>query len=434
MHLRKAIREHIMKTRHLLMISLLGLAQRGVRSWLTVLGIVIGIAAITSLLAIGEGAKVAVNAQLGSLGADIVTISPGFMRAAQFGGPGDFREMSSSTSSRRTSSSASSANLTDKDVMALKNVQGISVVSPSISDSVEIKYLSETTETATIQGVDPLAWSKTTSATLSQGRLLGVSDSSGVLISKSFASSTFSKTIGLNYELEIEGRRFRVVGILADSGIGGGGGSVITTLDGVKSVSDKDYYSKIEVKVSEGESVEDVAANIESRLMLSRSVTNKTKDFTVSSQTSFRERISEMTGTINLLLTAIAGISLLVGALGTVNTMYTSVIERTKQIGVMKALGSTNFEIMKMFVIESAVIGFVGGLIGVLLGLVISGVITGTGARILGTPGTNSMTPIVSPQLFFGCIIFSTIIGAISGVLPARAASKLEPVEALRYE
>jgi putative ABC transport system permease protein len=137
---------------------------------------------------------------------------------------------------------------------------------------------------------------------------------------------------------------------------------------------------------------------------------------------------------MNLFLVGIAGVSLVVGAVGIANTMFTSVIERTRQIGALKALGAKNSEIMKMFLFESALIGFVGGLIGIFVGFIVTGLLNEFSFRIFSFPGARMSSAIITPDLIILGLSFSTIIGTLSGLIPAKRAAELEPVEALRYE
>jgi putative ABC transport system permease protein len=134
-----------------------------------------------------------------------------------------------------------------------------------------------------------------------------------------------------------------------------------------------------------------------------------------------------------LFLGGIAGVSLLVGGIGIANTMFMSVMERTRLIGVLKALGTTNAEVIKLFLAESAIMGFIGGVIGAFFGYLSSGIISEVGIRLMGTGG-GGMTTVITLQLILFSIGFSVLIGMVSGFLPARRASKLQPVEALRYE
>jgi putative ABC transport system permease protein len=137
---------------------------------------------------------------------------------------------------------------------------------------------------------------------------------------------------------------------------------------------------------------------------------------------------------MNLFLGGIAGVSLIVGAVGIANTMFTSVMERTRQIGTLKALGAKNSEIMKMFLFESALIGFVGGLIGIFAGFIVTGLLNEFSIRMFSAPGMRMSSAIITPDLIILGLSFATIIGALSGLIPAKRASELEPVEALRYE
>jgi putative ABC transport system permease protein len=195
-------------------------------------------------------------------------------------------------------------------------------------------------------------------------------------------------------------------------------------------------FSSIQIKVADPGLVNEITNITEERLLLSRHETENTRDFTITSAQQIQTTISSVMGTLNLFLTGIAAISLLVGAIGIANTMFMSVMERTRQIGTLKALGSTNFEIMKLFLLESAMIGFMGGLIGVFLGFIAAGTISELGVRLtgIGGRGGGSSIAVITPDLVLFSIGFSVFIGAISGLIPARRAASLQPIEALRYE
>jgi len=383
------------------------------------------------LVSIGSGTQQAISSQLGGLGADIVTISPGFSRA--FG-------MEFGDRARQTTTSQ---NLTDRDVQIVKSVTGVKFVNGIVSGRGDISYLAETASVS-IQGVDPLAWKEMTTSELESGRYLTPGDGNVIVIGNRIANDMFKQPLLLNTQISIEGKSFRVVGVLKESGaVGGMGGSdntvfmPITAARTVIEDIDTNQFSSIQVKVTDSKSVDEVVSSIEQKLMLSRHVTNSTKDFTITSAQAMQETISSVMGTVNLFLTGIAAISLVVGAIGIANTMFTSVMERTRQIGTLKALGTTNFEIMKLFVFESAMIGFVGGLIGIFLGFIASGIISEMGIRMIGIGGRGGMgtsLTTITPQLVLFAIGFSVFIGVISGLLPARRAASLQPVEALRYE
>jgi len=145
-----------------------------------------------------------------------------------------------------------------------------------------------------------------------------------------------------------------------------------------------------------------------------------------------QQQITSVVQTISLFLAVIAAVSLIVGAVGIANTMFMSVMERTRQIGLLKALGATDAEVMKLFLMESGLFGFVGGVIGIIAGVLISVIISAVGLRAIGTGGT--MSAVVSPQLLIFALAFSIFVGIISGVAPARSAAKMNPVDALRFE
>lgn len=410
-----------MKTRDSVKLAFVSITQRGVRSWLTIVGVVIGIAALISLVGIGQGVTQSITSQLDDLGADLLTITPGVRRAQAVHGPGALR----------SSSDVTAATLDERDTMAIKRVPGVDEVGASVSGRLDVKYLNEEAS-LTVTGVDPRPWKEMTTYEIEEGRFLNPSDPNSVIIGSSVATSVFARELVLNSQIEIEGKMFKVVGILKESGgFSSNGNSIIITLDSADSLLESDgEYNKIEVKVVDADAIEEITEKIEAQLMLSRGVTESSKDFTVFSSASLSDRVAEMTATMTMFMAAIASISLLVGALGIANTMYMSVMERTRQIGVMKSLGSTDAEILRLFVIESAFLGTVGGIIGIFVGFLISWFISSVGVRML----MGQMTSVISPGMVVFALIFSMVVGTLSGVLPAKKAAAMDPVDALRYE
>jgi len=415
------------------------------RSWLTIVGIVIGVAAVVAIVSIGEGMQQSVQQNLGGLGSDIITVTPGFSRA--FGmflrpGGGGGHNIQTSTSSEDDDEDKG---LTDKDILIIKPIENVEYVQGSVSGRAEVYYLAEETS-ATIEGVDPLVWSHITTSELEQGRFLGPSDYNAVVVGSRIANDVFKQPLVLNRVITIEGTSFKIVGILKETG-GGFGGSgddnkIIIPIKAARDIfasNDEDFnrneYDVIVVKVTNDELIEETIDIIEEKLMISRHVTDRTKDFKVTSSISIQETISSTTETITLFLGAIAAVSLLVGAVGIANTMFTTVLEKTKEIGIMKAIGAKNRDIMVIFMMNSALVGGVGGVIGIILGTLASAIMGGSimSGGEMGMARMFSST-LVTPELLLSAMGIAIGIGMLAGVIPAYRASKLKPVDALRYE
>jgi putative ABC transport system permease protein len=403
------------------------LAHSRLRSWLTIIGIVIGIAAVVSIVSVSQGAQRELTSRFGQLGADIITISPGHARAGGFRGPGEGGGNNGGLTSEQK-------NLTNKDILALKNVPNVKFVMGTVSARGTIAYLGTSGEVS-ITGVDASVWKDITTDTIGSGRLLINGDLYSVVLGYNRANSYFKNQVQINRQITIEGKIFKVVGILGE---GEDSNAVIIPLEAARTVlSDvgKDKFDSITVKVSDINSINDTITNIEKKLMLSRGILNEEKkDFSVSSVVMLRQTISSTLNTMSIFLGAIAAISLVVGAVGISNTMFTSVLEKTKEIGVMKAIGAKNRDIMLIFLLNSGMIGFVGGIGGVIVGSVASGyiglLVGGNGGGMARMFGNTAL----SPELLIFAFLFSIILGMVAGAIPAYRASRLKPVDALRYE
>jgi putative ABC transport system permease protein len=403
------------------------------RSWLTIIGIVIGVAAVVSIISIGEGLQQNVESRLGDLGADIITISPGGGRATsgfavRGGAEGGFQSFGGGT----TTSTAK--NLTKKDILIVQNVPGVSYVEGTVSGRGVTYYLGQKS-TLSIKGVDQSVYPFITTSTLESGRMFSPSDYNVVIIGYSIAHNTFKEPLVINRDITIEGKAFKIIGILQE-GSSGEDNTIIMPIQAARdTLSDigNQKFDSIVVKVSDANLATEIADEIDSRLMISRHVVANRKDYRISTAAATQARISDVTSTITLFLGAIAAVSLLVGAVGIANTMFTSVLEKTKEIGIMKAIGAKNADIMVIFILNSGMVGLVGGLIGILFGTGISLLLPQLGVRIL-FPGGGGFTTAVTPNLLIYSVLLSVAIGVIAGAIPAYRASKLKPVDALRYE
>jgi putative ABC transport system permease protein len=432
-----------MKLADIFKLSLNSLTHRGLRSWLTILGIIIGVAAVIAMLSIGAGMSQSMKSQLSNFGADVITVSAGRTRAqGPEGGFGDrFQPGGASSQTTGSSSSTSTPKLTDKDISAILTAQGVQAVSGIVSGRASAQYLAQTV-TTTVEGVDPTAWNTMTTSKLESGRFLEAGDGTSVLIGYNIAHEIFGTNLTENSPIKIGGKTYNVIGILQQSGTGGFGGddrTIFMTLAAARDVVtglDSDQYSSIQVKVTNTNLVDQIIQNIDSVLYTSRMVTTDTADFTVTSPTAMLQTIQSTMATLTFFLTGIAAISLLVGAIGIANTMFMSVMERTRLIGILKSIGTRNSEIMKLFITESGIIGLMGGLLGVFLGFIVVGIISNVGISIMGMGrlGTSTSLAVVTPDLILFALLFSTIIGIVSGLIPARKAANLQIVEAMRSE
>jgi len=400
------------------------------RSWLTIIGIIIGIAAVVSIVSISQGAQEQLKARLGNLGADIITVSPGFSRARGMGfGGGGFEGGSAA-------SSIEAKNLTAKDVMVLKSINNVKYVMGQVSGRVSVSYSSKSTNLNVI-GVDTSVWKDITTEKIGSGRFLMGGDAYSVVIGSNVASSIFENGVPLNSKLVIGGQSFKVVGILQESS------SIYMPIDIARLTLTnvgRDEFGSISVKIADVNQANDTVTAITNKLMLSRGILqDKNRDFSVSSPLAMQATLQATMSAMTLFLGAIAAISLIVGAIGITNTMFTSVLEKTKDIGIMKSIGAKNRDILIIFLLNSGLIGLVGGLGGIILGTFSSTAISSLGGIQTATGGGRGFmgfgaVSLVTPGLAIGALLAAVLIGMIAGAIPAYRASRLNPVDALRYE
>jgi len=391
-----------------LRISLDSLRHKKISSALTVLGIVIGIAAIIGLVSIGEGLRNSISQQLESFGSDKIIVMQG--SGSNIVG-GFFGEA-----------------LKESDVKKIEDMNGVKSATGILFKMLPLKYEREI-ETTYVIGVDESKAEEFYSQIfeIDEGRYPNKGEK-GVIVLGSLASTKmFEDEIKLGNSVYINDEKFKVIGILKSVGSNQDDRQVYISLDKLREISGgKDSLSAIFVKVSDVSRVDEIAASIEKKF--DREYGKNT--FTAMTSEQITESVGSILSVLTFVLGGIASISLVVAGVGIANTMFTSVLERTREIGIMKAIGATNNNILEIFLIESALIGFIGGCIGCLVGFGLSQVINIIALASLPIKFTTSVTP----EMILLGIGFSIVVGVASGLYPARKAAKLQPVEALRYE
>lgn len=398
------------------LLALNSIRQRKLRSWLTMIGIFIGVAAVVSLISIGQGLQGAIESQFEALGKDKIVIEPKLM-----GMPG--------------SAVSGSLTLTSKDLKVIENVRGVKWAAGYLIKQGQAKFKGET-GIGFATGLNPEEMELLTEIGdfgIYEGRRLEKGDVYKVVVGYDHAyGDIWERGIEIREKIEIEGVDFRVVGIMTKVGNPIDDGILYVPKDALKEITGvEDEESSILVKTADGFDPIDVADDIERKLRKSRGEKEDQETFRVQTSEQLLESFSNIFGIVQAVLVGIAAISLLVGGVGIMNTMYTSILERTKDIGVMKAVGAKNSDILSLFLIESGLLGMFGGLIGVCIGLGLAKTVELIAAQQLGV---DLLKASFSLELIVGALMFSFLVGAISGVLPARQASRMKPVDALRYE
>ncbi|MHC1754184.1 MAG: ABC transporter permease [Methanosarcina sp.] len=452
-----------MKLAKILRIALNMVKANKLRSWLTIVGVIIGIASVMAIVTTGEYFQEQVTETLEGLGGDTITIvaSIPFEISSEEDmeyeeDTGESSEESAAITAKTEEESENStsdpieleteteAELTRKDVFVLRSIPAVKYVNVNVQTGAELKFGSEVTY-IWVNGVDPSVWPDLTKKKIGEGRMLAPGDRAVVVISKELAKDTFEQEIRLNQMIPLNGKSYRVIGILANDGglLGGMGGlfgssvympyqEVYSLRNSEEDVSERerDVYDTIEVKLYDEADYDAALQEIERKLRLSRRVTEDTQDFYVNSQKEAIESTQKLINGLTAFLAFIAGISLLVGSTGIANTMFTSVLEKTKEIGIMKAIGAKNSDIMLIFLCNAAMISLVGGIIGILLGTAAVQVILLLISIKMSIPFEFAL----SLKGTFVATLVSIVVGLIAGLVPAKNASELKPVDALRYE
>ena len=385
------------------------------RSILTMLGIIIGVAAVIALVSIGNGVKHDIQNSISSLGSNLLMVMPGAPRT-----PG-VRPSAGSMKSLKVS-----------DYEAISKLDGVRAASPMTNGSYVVIYQNKNWTTS-VSGVsynylDVNNWS------MKSGRFLSEKNVQNrervAVVGKTVVKNLFGDEDPVGAEIRVKNIPFRIIGVLNSKGSGAMGNDqddmvIIPYTTAMERVEGVDYLRMIYVVGKDENGIDRLQSDIENLLRVRHGIKDTNlDDFNIQNMNSIMETMEETTGTLTLFLGAVAAISLVVGGIGIMNIMLVSVTERTREIGVRKALGATYSVIVTQFLIEAVVISLMGGIIGIILGI--------GSSKLIGM--ASGMSTVISIPTIVMSFAFSMAIGLIFGIYPARKAAKLNPIDALHYE
>ena len=391
------------------------LVANKLRSLLTMLGIIIGVAAVIALVSIGNGVKQDIENSISSLGSNLLVVLPGAPRT-----PG------------ARSSQGSMKSLKISDYEAIAKLEGVKAASPMTNGSYVVIYQNKNWTTS-VAGVNS-NFQDVNNWTMTSGRFFSDKNVQNrervAVVGQTVVKNLFGDEDPVGKEIRVKNIPFRVIGVLKSKGNGTMGNDqddtvLIPYTTSMERVEGIDYLRRVYVVAKDDEGIDRLQADIENLLRVRHNIKDTNlDDFNIQNMKSIMETVAQTTGTFTLFLGAVAAISLVVGGIGIMNIMLVSVTERTREIGVRKALGATYSVIVTQFLIEAVVISLMGGFIGIAFGIGAS--------KVIGM--VSGMSTIVSVPTIIMSFAFSMAIGLIFGIYPARKAAKLNPIDALHYE
>ncbi|MFA5856664.1 MAG: ABC transporter permease [Candidatus Pacearchaeota archaeon] len=401
------------------MLAFKSLKKRKIRTFLTILGIFLGILTIFVLMSLSLGLREYVNEQFESLGTDKFFIQP----KGQSGAPG---------------SSGGAVQLTEDDVEVVEKISGVETVAYFGIGNVKIEF-DDKARYYMLMGM-PLENIKTVNILfesfgigIDEGRMLKKGDRKKVLVGYNYRyKNLYDKPVRVGSKLMLNGEEFEVVGVLESIGNPQDDQQLYINQEDFKDLFNSgnrvDYMI---VQTKKGADLKKVAEETERKLMRFRDVDEKSIDFTIQTPEELLGTFGNVLDGITWFLFMIAFISAVVGGIGIANTMYTSVLERTRDIGTMKAIGAKNIDILYIFVIEASILGLIGSVLGVVIGIIIAKAIE---YIIVVYVGSNLLRASTNYLLITLSLSFGFLVGALSGLLPSLQASKIKPADTLRYE
>ena len=391
------------------------LVANKLRSLLTMLGIIIGVAAVIALVSIGNGVKQDIENSISSLGSNLLVVLPGAPRT-----PG----------ARPSQGSMKSLKISDYEAIA--KLEGVKAASPMTNGSYVVIYQNKNWTTS-VAGVNS-NFQDVNNWTMTSGRFFSDKNVQNrervAVVGQTVVKNLFADEDPVGKEIRVKNIPFRVIGVLKSKGNGTMGNDqddtvLIPYTTSMERVEGIDYLRRVYVVAKDDEGIDRLQADIENLLRVRHNIKDTNlDDFNIQNMKSILETVAQTTGTFTLFLGAVAAISLVVGGIGIMNIMLVSVTERTREIGVRKALGATYSVIVTQFLIEAVVISLIGGFIGIAFGIGAS--------KVIGM--VSGMSTIVSVPTIIMSFAFSMAIGLIFGIYPARKAAKLNPIDALHYE
>jgi putative ABC transport system permease protein len=402
-----------MVNKEFLKLASVNLRKKKLRSSLTLLGIIISIMVIFLLISLSLGLQQGIEDLFDQMGRDKFFIYP-------IGIPGV----------------VSSSDLTIKDIKIINKVFGVEETFYATMDTTEISFKNEKKYLQTLGIIDEdnraidLVFDSLT-LEIKEGDFLRPQDNKKVVLG--FKLPFIYEGIKIGDSILINDQRFQVIGILKSLGSDIEDSSIYISYSDSKILfnNTKDKVDFVGIKVKDINNMDLTVEETKKRLDKYRNVTEDTRDYVVQTPEDISEIFNSILSVITIFLIGIGSISVLVGTVGIANTMYTSVLERTREIGVMKAIGATNFSITKIFLFESILLGLVGGIIGIFIGFLFAELIS---YLVLNLANISYLKPVYPLYLIVGVLLFSILIGIISGFLPSRNASKINIVNALKYE
>lgn len=385
-------------------LSIRSLTHQKFRTFLTLLGVIIGITAVVSMVSIAGGMQESMRKMVEEFGADKIIVTS--QQQFGIGGKG----------------------LTDSDANAIEKIIGVKLAMPMYATTAGSEFNGEE-KALSVWGMDPEKAEETFSdaqgVDILRGRWIQKGDRSKIVIGYALHDDYYARKVNIGNSIDIQGVPFRVVGIFKETGDKSHDTVAYADIDQVRKVLGReDQVTTIIVRVKEGYDVTRTRDRIE--LLLEKR--HEDSEFTIMTSQQMLENIESVLKIVQVVFGGIAGVSLLVGGIGIANTMLMNVLEQTREIGIMKATGAESGNIVKIFLVESGIIGIVGGSLGVIFGYIISKVMNLAAELALGS---GNLTTHVSTNMVIFSLTFSFVVGVLSGIYPAYRAAKLDPVEAL---